>query len=104
MAYWLIGTGACVVYYLMADVGTCEVSRAQLWVWLKYKVKLDDGSTLNEDLINKLIAEELNKTKKKVGDEIFKKVPFENAAKIFREIVTKKDFDEFLTLPLYEKI
>ena len=104
MAYWLIGTGASVVNYLMADVATCEVSRAQLWVWLKYKVKLDDGRTVNEDLINKLIAEELNKTKKKVGDEIFKKVPFENAAKIFREMVTKKDFDEFLTLPLYEKI
>ena len=104
MAYWLFGTGASVVNYLMADVATCEVSRAQLWVWLKYKVKLNDGRVINEDLIDKLIGEELNKTKKRVGDEIFEKVSFENAAKIFREMITKKDFDDFLTLPLYEKI
>ena len=104
MAYWLFGTGASVVNYLMADVATCEVSRAQLWVWLKYEVKLDDGRIVNKDLVDKLISEELNKTKKRVGDEIFKKVPFEDAAKIFREMITKKDFDDFLTLPLYEKI
>ena len=104
MAYWLFGTGASVVNYLMADVATCEVSRAQLWVWLKYKVKLDDGRIVNEDLIDKLITEELNKTKQRVGDENFKKISFENAAKIFREMITKKYFDDFLTLPLYEKI
>ena len=104
MAYWLFGTGASVVNYLMADVATCEVSRAQLWVWLKYKVKLDDGRAVSEDLIDKLIAEELNKTKKRVGDEIFKKVPFEDAAKIFRDMITKDNFDDFLTLPLYEKV
>jgi len=104
MAYWLFGTGASVVNYLMADVATCEVSRAQLWVWLRYEVKLDDGRIVNKDLVDKLISEELNKTKKRVGDEIFKKVPFEDAAKIFREMITKKDFDDFLTLPLYEKI
>ena len=104
MAYWVFGTGASVVNYLMADVATCEVSRAQLWVWLKYKVKLDDGRTVNENLIDKLIAEELNKTKKRVGEEIYKKIPFENAAKIFRNMITKKNFDDLLTLSLYEKI
>ena len=104
MAYWLFGTGASVVNYLMADVATCEVSRAQLWVWLKYKVKLDDERTVNEDLIDKLIADELDKTKKRVGDEIYKKVPFEKAAKIFKNMITKENFDDFLTLPLYEKI
>jgi len=104
MAYWLSGTGASVVNYLMADVATCEVSRVQLWLWLKYNVKLDDGRTVNEDLIDKLIIEELDKTKKRVGDEIFKKIPFENAAKIFRDMITKDNFDDFLTLPLYEKL
>ena len=104
MAYWVFGIGASVVNYLMADVATCEVSRAQLWIWLKYKVKLDDGREVNEDLIDKLIAEELDKTRKRVGDEVFKKVPFENAAKIFRDMITAKNFDDFLTLSLYEKI
>tara|TARA_B100000029_G_scaffold48729_1_gene44559 strand:+ start:90 stop:1679 length:1590 start_codon:yes stop_codon:yes gene_type:complete len=104
MAYWLFGTGASVVNYLMADVATCEVSRAQLWVWLKYEVELDDGRKISKNLIDKLIAEELNKTKKRVGEEIFKKIPFEDAAKIFRDMITKDNFDDFLTLSLYEKI
>ncbi len=104
MAYWIAGIGASVVNYLMADVATCEVSRAQLWIWLKYKVKLDDGREINENLIDKLIAEELGKTKKRVGDEIFQKVPFEKAAKIFKDMITKNNFDDFLTLELYEKI
>jgi len=104
MAYWIIGTGCCIVNYLMADAATCEVSRAQLWVWLKYKVKLDDGRIVDEKLIDKLIKDELNKTKKRTGDKLFEKVPFEKASKIFKEMITKKDFDDFLTIPLYEKI
>ena len=66
MAFWSIGTGCCVVNYLMADAATCEVSRAQLWVWLKYKAKLDDGRIIDEKLIDKLIKDELNKIKKKI--------------------------------------
>jgi len=111
MAFWLIGTGCCVVNYLMADAATCEVSRAQLWIWLKYKVKLDDGRTIDEKLINKLIKEELDKIKKKfavwrekTGDRSLDHVSFENTAKIFKTMITKKKFDTFLTLPLYEKI
>ncbi len=111
MAFWMIGTGCCVVNYLMADAATCEVSRAQLWVWLKYKVKLDDGRIIDEKLINELIKDELIKIKKRflvwkerTGDKTFEKVSFEEAAKIFKNMITKKNFDNFLTLPLYEKI
>ena len=111
MAYWVFGIGASVVNYLMADVATCEVSRAQLWNWLKYKVKLDDGRIVDKKLIDKLINEELDKInkkflswKKKTGDSNLDHVSFENAAKIFRDMITKENFDDFLTLPLYEKI
>ena len=111
MAFWTIGTGCCVVNYLMADAATCEVSRAQLWVWLKYNVKLDDGRIVDEKLIDKLIEDELNKIKKKfaawkekTGDKSLDLVSFESAAKIFKDMITKENFDDFLTLPLYEKI
>ena len=111
MAFWIIGTGCCVVNYLMADAATCEVSRAQLWIWLKYKVKLDDGRTVDEKLIDKLIEEELDKInkrfaiwKERTGDNSLDHVSFENAAKTFKDMITKDDFDDFLTLALYEKI
>ena len=111
MAFWTIGLGCCVVNYLMADAATCEVSRAQLWVWLKHKAKLDDGRIINEKLIDKLIEDELAKIKKRfriwkerTGDNSLDHVSFENAAKIFRDMITKENFDDFLTLPLYERI
>lgn len=111
MAFWIIGTGCCVVNFLMADAATCEVSRAQLWVWLKYKAKLNDGRTIDEKLIDKLIIEELDKIRKKfsawkerTGDKSLDHVSFESAAKIFKDMITKENFDDFLTLPLYEKI
>ena len=111
LAFWLIGTGCCVVNYLMADAATCEVSRTQLWIWLKYKVKLNDGRIVDKKLIDQLIKEELNKIKKKfltwkkeTKDKKFENVPFDEAAKIFKDMITSKNFDNFLTLPLYEKI
>ena len=111
MAFWTIGTGCCVVNYLMADAATCEVSRAQLWIWLKYKVKLDDGRTVDKKLVDELIEDELNKIKKRfttwkerTGDKSLDHVSFDNAAKIFRNMITTENFDDFLTLPLYEKI
>jgi len=111
LAFWIIGTGCCVVNYLMADAATCEVSRAQLWIWLKYKAKLDDGRVIDEKLIDELIKDELIKIKKRfvawkerTSDTSLDHVSFENAAKIFKKMITKENFDDFLTLPLYEKI
>ena len=111
LAFWIIGTGCCVVNYLMADAATCEVSRAQLWIWLKYKAKLDDGRLVDKKLIDELINDELAKIKKKfiiwkekTGDKSLDHVSFEEAAEIFKKMITKKKFDDFLTLPLYEKL
>jgi len=111
LAFWIIGMGCCVVNYLMADAATCEVSRAQLWIWLKYKAKLNDGRTIDEKLIDKLIKEELDKINKKfadwrerTGDKSLDNVSFEKAAKTFKDMITKESFDDFLTIPLYEKI
>ena len=111
LAFWKIGTGCCVVNYLMADAATCEVSRAQLWIWLKYKVKLNDGRIIDEKLIDELINDELNKInkkflswKEKTGDNSLDHVSFKDAAKTFKYMITNENFDDFLTLPLYEKI
>tara|TARA_Y100000590_G_scaffold401933_1_gene487185 strand:- start:1361 stop:2971 length:1611 start_codon:yes stop_codon:yes gene_type:complete len=111
LAFWIIGKGCSVVNYLMADAATCEVSRAQLWVWIKHGAKLNDGRVIDKKLINELIDDELDKINKKFktwkeesGDKSLDKVSFNDAAKIFLEMITKENFDEFLTLPLYEKI
>ena len=95
----------------MADAATCEVSRAQLWVLIIHGSKLNDCRVIDKKLINELIDDELDKINKKFktwkeesGDKSLDKVSFNDAAKIFLEMITKENFDEFLTLPLYEKI
>ena len=74
----------------MADAATCEVSRAQLWVWIKHGAKLNDGRVIDKKLINELIDDELDKINKKFktwkeesGDKSLDKVSFNDAAKIY---------------------
>ena len=69
------------------------------------------GRTIDEKLIDELIVDELNKIKKKflawrerTGDKSLDHASFESAAKIFKDMITKESFDDFLTLKLYEKI
>src|SRR5712672_868502 len=58
---WLMGNGAASIFNLMEDAATAEISRAQLWQWIKNKAKLDDGRTATGDLYRKVRDEELGK-------------------------------------------
>ena len=71
LAFWVMGTGCCVVNYLMADAATCEVSRAQLWIWLKYKVKLNDGRTVDKKLMINVYEENDLQPDPKVDTDIY---------------------------------
>ena len=44
MEAWLAGNGCVPIYNLMEDAATAEISRTQLWQWLRHPdVRLDDG-------------------------------------------------------------
>ena len=43
LTWWLRGVGAVAINNLMEDTATAEISRAQLWQWLRHGVALDDG-------------------------------------------------------------
>jgi malate synthase len=100
--HWLGGTGAAALYNLMEDAATAEISRAQVWQWYHHQVVLADGTPLTEALINTLIEEEERKIKDLLGDERFTRGRFEEAKKLFRELVLSDDFESFLTLKAYE--
>ena len=88
----------------MEDAATAEISRAQIWQWLKHKSKTTEGKIIDIDYFNKLLNEELVKIKKFYGEEKYKKQKFEEASNIFVTMSTSKEFEEFLTLPAYELI
>jgi malate synthase len=101
---WLNGVGAAAIYNLMEDAATAEISRAQVWQWLKTKAVLTNGKTLNKELYDTLLDEELVKIKQYVGEERFLKGRFEEAKNLFNKLVFSENFEEFLTLGAYKLI
>jgi malate synthase len=99
---WLAGNGCVPIYNLMEDAATAEISRSQVWQWIRSpKGVLEDGRKVTADLVRALIPEELAKVKAVVGPD---SPTYDYSARIFEKMSTQADFVEFLTLPLYEEI
>jgi malate synthase len=99
---WLAGNGCVPIHNLMEDAATAEISRSQVWQWIRSpKGKLEDGRKVTAELVRALIPEELAKVKALVGGDTS---TYDRAAQIFEEMSTSEDFAEFLTLPLYEEV
>jgi malate synthase len=97
---WLAGNGCVPIHNLMEDAATAEISRSQVWQWIRSpKGVLEDGRKVTADMVKALVPEELAKIKAG-GFEGH----FDRAAVIFEQMSTQDAFAEFLTLPLYEEI
>ena len=99
---WLGGSGAEPIHNLMEDLATSEISRSQLWQWLRYGAKLDDGRAITAELYDRLLAEELAKIRAEYGDARFDGGHFRDAVALFMRMSKSETFDEFLSLPAYE--
>ncbi len=99
---WLRGVGAAAIYHKMEDAATAEISRAQLWQWIRNKAKMDDGRTVTLDLFDGLLPEELEKIKAYVGEGNYANGRFEEAVDIFEKLIKADEFPEFLTLGAYD--
>jgi len=98
---WLAGNGCVPIHNLMEDAATAEISRSQVWQWIRStKGVLDDGRKVTDAMVKAMIPEELVKVKALVGTG----ATYDRAAQIFEEMSTSDNFAEFLTLPLYEEI
>lgn len=98
---WLMGIGAAALYNLMEDAATAEISRSQVWQWLKNEAVLEDERTLTRELILQWEKEELSKIKKYVGEDRYNKGRFNLAKELFNELIFCDKFEEFLTLKAY---
>ncbi len=101
---WLRGTGCVPIYNLMEDAATSEISRSQVWQWVRHGARLDDGRQVTAELVRQTMAEELDKLRRLLGSERFDVGEFELASRIFDEITTKPEFTEFMTLVAYDHI
>jgi len=102
LAAWLSGNGCVPIDNLMEDAATAEISRSQLWQWLKHGAQLDDGRSITRGWLDG-VFEEVKAMLVSQSPENFR--PFiSGAADLLQAMTNKPDMDEFLTLPAYEQL
>ncbi|MCC7275471.1 MAG: malate synthase A [Alphaproteobacteria bacterium] len=101
---WLRGIGCVPLYNLMEDAATAEISRAQVWQWIRHGARLDDGRPVDARLCRIVVEQELVKTAVQIGPERFGKGRWDDAAALFTRLVEAPQFEEFLTLPAYDMV
>ena len=102
---WLGGNGCVPIFNLMEDVATAEISRSQVWQWIRSpKGVLDDGRKVSKEIVKMLIADELTKTPGIAGQAAYAAGKYVEGASMFEELVMNDNYEEFLTLPAYRAI
>ncbi len=105
---WLRGNGAAGIYGLMEDAATAEISRGQVWQWIRHGITLDSGQLVTPELVREVATAELAKIRAEIGDdEWFDREGRPDLARELFEMVALSgddDFLEFLTLPAYERL
>ncbi len=101
---WLRGNGCVPLYYLMEDAATAEISRTQIWQWVKHGATLEDGKPVTKDRVARALDEELEVVRNEIGHERFERGAFGAAKELFFRVATSDELIEFLTLPAYERL
>ncbi|HXV28625.1 MAG TPA: malate synthase A, partial [bacterium] len=99
---WLRGSGCVPLYHLMEDAATAEISRSQVWQWIRHKAKLSDGRTVTAELVKKMVEQELTRISEMIGKAAYEKGKFGLASRLFQEMSLCREYPEFLTLAAYD--
>ncbi|HKE23331.1 MAG TPA: malate synthase A [Bryobacteraceae bacterium] len=101
---WLMGNGCVPIYNLMEDAATAEISRTQVWQWLRHGAVLNDGRKISWELIRQTIAEQLAHIRGTIGPAGYDSGRFPEAATLFEQMMFSDQCPEFLTLAAYDRI
>jgi len=105
IAAWLGGLGCVPINNLMEDAATAEISRAQIWQWIKHPGgRLEDGRKVTAELFRAITSEELDKLRRQFGEQAYVAGNYERAAGLIDRITTAPSFETFITLPAYQEI
>ena len=97
------GNGCVPIYNLMEDAATAEISRTQIWQWVRHGASLNDGRVIDAEMVRATIPQQLEKIRGPIGRARFDSGKFDlAAAQLFEEMSISPDFPDFLTLRAYE--
>jgi malate synthase len=94
---WLRGVGAAAIDNLMEDAATAEISRSQLWQWIRRGVVTAEGTAVTHQYVESQLETLLESVMRSEGDR------FDDAATVFREVTLRDDFPTFLTISAYSR-
>src|SRR5215212_3691640 len=95
ISFWLGGRGAAGINNLMEDAATAEISRSQIWQWIRH-------GRVTRERVREVLDEEMARIRADVGDEVWAKGRPDDTRAVFERVALGEDFPEFLTLPAYE--
>ena len=99
---WLAGNGCVPINHLMEDAATAEISRSQVWQWIRSpRGVLDDGRKVTIELFRKTLEEELRRVSSQPGAASLR---YDEAAWLLDRLVSNDEFMDFLTEPAYGMI
>ncbi|MHC4955751.1 MAG: malate synthase A [Planctomycetota bacterium] len=101
---WLRGNGCVPLYNLMEDAATAEISRAQLWQWIRHGATLEDGTAVTAASVRGAIRAEFERIRSETEPDAFAATRFDAAAALFDSITTTPQFADFLTIPAYGQL
>jgi malate synthase len=95
ISFWLGGRGAAGINNLMEDAATAEISRSQIWQWVKH-------GKFTKDQVRQILDEEMSKIREDVGEDTWQKGRPDETKEIFERVSLGDEFPDFLTLPAYD--
>jgi malate synthase len=101
ISFWLTGRGAAAINSLMEDAATAEISRSQIWQWVRHGRKLADGRTVSPDLVHRFLDEETEAIRSSVGEEIWQRGRPGDTREVFDTVALSPELVEFFTIAAY---
>ena len=98
---WLRGNGCVPIYNLMEDAATAEISRSQIWQWIRWESKVD-GADLTPRTFKGYLYEDIHIVLDEIGQTRYQQGKFKEAVKLFEQLSTDKQLADFLTIPAYD--
>ncbi|MGV1047257.1 MAG: malate synthase A [Solirubrobacterales bacterium] len=102
ISFWLGGRGAVALNNLMEDAATAEISRTQIWQWVRNGTKLEDGTPIDRKLVLGILDEELERIRAEAGEETWKAGRPEETRQVFEAVALAEELPDFLTTVAYE--
>ena len=100
---WLGGNGCVPIYNLMEDAATAEISRTQVWQWVRHGVRMTDGQAVDATRVAATVQDVVGALRREHGTG-YATTRFPLAAELFERLMTADTCPEWLTTVAYEHI